>query len=959
MLVGASACRDAGDDITIGSTHALRNGPGCLTTAHDGSARLGTKITTNRTYDHMGDCGAAYVLDLDDYDASYNRGTYIADADAAPTTQLECERLQLRVYTWRRNADGTGTFLGAQAVNGTWVRDLWGGVRCEGPHMVLDRVQAGYQYGGDYRFGMRSQSTDASGNFTKRRIYVETLTSAPPLVAGQLADSVRSLVSQLTSNQNEGVVNPAVTALFDARNGASGIAFCRMTGLDLAFNEIAAPSLADIGANPATIQSFLTADRANYNSLCVPQGSPTAAQLQTRLIGTGQASLLLLQQIATALGVSTGTAQEVASRTMLDALGRLMPKCGTKADEINDFVHDGTLPAGMTGPNILLRNCAGSAASVRQALGLDPRGLDPRPLFQCVNTALADLNGTCQSPIADGGSTTPPGGSTTPPPTPSGEVDDCTIQVSTPCPAAAAPGTQCFEYIESEDPDCGYRTKRRAVETAVSQLGNAIAPHQVTATRLRTEKKIEGAVGNYLGIPGSTVKAGLWVGTKLGVLANPVGGGAATAAVVVGGAGRVAAWATNQLLREEEKFINAYKEEIRKWCKVSPSAKGCEDYRRCPEFDLSATRGFYSTPMPDGGRRPIDFYDRINHCLCNHIGPGTASAFLCPDADDRLKQECLTNPFTGGPNDGPRRDCVRFMEPPGVDRGALLTQFCQLAKPACGPDVFTTADGGCGCPDGPRGNPEPADLCKDVTNALRCGEDIFASTDLATCGCQSTTSGSVPFGGRPGCRTNPASFPGGRDAFMTAHRDDVFLDRRYDVAGRAGEPYRDVLMFKSGYRAAVTPSLRRRDFEKVGDRLKLDVYVPVAAPKSGYKGAIQAYCSCGNTNNRALGQVELQQLPGGKVSPVLFTLTAQDRQACCLSGDGDMRVTIAVNTESGAPANVGVAGFDFDGAPITNRDVSPVCDANPLLPYLVPRTWTLPDGTIIDPREGLGSPLFR
>ena len=44
-----------------------------------------------------------------------------------------------------------------------------------------------------------------------------------------------------------------------------------------------------------------------------------------------------------------------------------------------------------------------------------------------------------------------------------------------------------------------------------------------------------------------------------------------------------------------------------------------------------------------------------------------------------------------------------------------------------------------------------------------------------------------------------------------------------------------------------------------------------------------------------------------------------------------MRVTIAVNTEPGAPANVGVAGFDFDGAPITN--VGPACDANPLLPY--------------------------
>jgi hypothetical protein len=297
---------------------------------------------------------------------------------------------------------------------------------------------------------------------------------------------------------------------------------------------------------------------------------------------------------------------------------------------------------------------------------------------------------------------------------------------------------------------------------------------------------------------------------------------------------------------------------------------------------------------------------------------------------------------------------VKYLEPESVDRNALVGEFCQKARPNC--DAFVTEAGGCGCAESAPAEGDPMDLCRDIENVSRCLDDVMSTLDLSSCGCQPLDSGRTPFGGTPGCQLDPKAAPGARDAWLTIDYDDVFLDRRFDVTGFDGEAFRDVLMYQPGYTAAVSPGLFRSNFVALGDRLSVDVYVPAESPATGYFGAVQAYCTRGNTINRYLGQVEIEADAAGNVQPIDFALTEQDRQRC-FGGDDEFRLTFAINSDVSATSTLGVAGFDFEGTLFPVDRPSPLCpDPTPEIAVLPPTvtTWTFPDGQVLPISELIG-----
>lgn len=902
----------------------------CDTVAPDRTLEGGGTVNTTRSYNHTG-CASAYLLDLNRYSAANTAGTLVAYADEIPTTRAECEKLELRVYVWRRAQNGSSEYVGNTSEPGRWVADPWGEEYCEAPAVRVEDEIEGYAPGSNYRFGLRAQTLDAAGSVQRRELYFETMTlERPRLARDVIADLER--VSDLFAAQPQGRVDPVAAELFGSGDGV----FCRHMDVELSLYELVFPTLTDLGANAETITSYLEAERTAHEFMCEVEfpSASVVQHFQFELASATDRMLELVGQIGSALGISTADAADAVNGQLLGAISGLVQECGVDAGRVADFVHLGPEGGGPTLEAALFGGCSPQLGALRGRLGIAPRGdLTTRALEQCINDAVADLDRECNSPIASGGSA--------PAAQPSSTPADCSMAVKVDCPASSPAGQECWEYHDSGFPGCNHKTKVESVTREVKQIAERLEPHQALAEQIKKEQALEESGATVVTYGGG---AAAWFAAKTG--------NAALAATILGVAETTAqglnaiAWVSEKLLEREQEIVTRGKAEITEACKLAPRAPVCREYQqRCPGFDLSGGPAWYeSSPDFAGGSRELTFYDRINHCMCEALG---RNSVFCPQEDEREKHDCLTDPM-GGPDDGPRPECVKYLKPDSVSRDAFDVEFCKKARPECEATVFVTEAGGCGCPSAPgEGNPE--DLCRDVENVLRCQEDAMASVNLANCGCQPVTSGRTPFGGNPGCLLDPAAAPGSRDAWLSLEYDDLFIDRRFDVRpASGGETFRDVLMYEPGYTFAVTPGLYRKNFEAIGDRLNLEVYVPPESPASGYFGAVQAYCTRGSVQNQYLGQVEIDASAAGSLFAASFALD-QNLRSRCFGADDEVRLTFALNTEPDAPRALGIAGFDFAG------NLFPVDRPNPLCPdpapegpvSLVPtiRTWTFPDGT--------------
>jgi hypothetical protein len=106
----------------------------------------------------------------------------------------------------------------------------------------------------------------------------------------------------------------------------------------------------------------------------------------------------------------------------------------------------------------------------------------------------------------------------------------------------------------------------------------------------------------------------------------------------------------------------------------------------------------------------------------------------------------------------------------------------------------------------------------------------------------------------------------------------------------------------SGYVRLDSIPVNSWDFDVIGTRLDLDVYVPPAGqPQPFWLGAVQLYLTIPGAQmvNNFIGQVELT--PGGTGwRTAAFTLPANVR-AALLEAQSNVRIGIAVNTPNGAP----------------------------------------------------------
>ena len=113
------------------------------------------------------------MVDVNNYSAG-DLGSLVSYASAAPTNADECARTSLRVYVWRREANGTRTFVDNVIRRGSWVPDGFGGNHCAVPNVDVTTTFPAITRGGNYRFGLRASVLPASTEAEVfKQVYIE------------------------------------------------------------------------------------------------------------------------------------------------------------------------------------------------------------------------------------------------------------------------------------------------------------------------------------------------------------------------------------------------------------------------------------------------------------------------------------------------------------------------------------------------------------------------------------------------------------------------------------------------------------------------------------------------------------------------------------------------------------------------------------------------------------------
>ncbi len=114
-------------------------------------------------------CEHAYRIDIDSLDLDSTAWDMVEDAGTVPTTRSACEKLRTGAYAWRRNANGTTTFL-----DSVWEWAKWTGGECVVPSISLQKELRVTENGAAYRIAASARNYsvagDSSSGFTKRSL---------------------------------------------------------------------------------------------------------------------------------------------------------------------------------------------------------------------------------------------------------------------------------------------------------------------------------------------------------------------------------------------------------------------------------------------------------------------------------------------------------------------------------------------------------------------------------------------------------------------------------------------------------------------------------------------------------------------------------------------------------------------------------------------------------------------
>jgi len=891
-------------------------GAAAATISGSGSVRSGTSYNPST-------CFRAYLADVNNYNPG-DLGTIVAYGSAPPTTAEECTRTSLRTYVWRREVNGTATFIDNLIRRGTWVDDGFGGKRCATPNVDVTTELPAVTAGGNYRFAVRASVLPAS---TEAEIYKAIYIEATPRLPRLTADT---FITQMTRYATAlpgagGAIDPGVSRVFGFRSYPAGLKgqMCRTWKLQVSLmrqNDLSLKRM--VQTDRAAIVDQRSASAEQVRALVcdpLPAGMTTATALSNlqAAIKTHLGALGSVQQDAMRfMNVSSSEAAQLIAQSLMIDLNRTARGCGAVSSEIQAFLNAGTLPAGMPGADILTRNCTGTSALIgaRNGIGADTGGNRQTKYRACVDKQAAQFTNSCTGPRVESDPTNAN------PSAPTGNNG---------CPAGKDKDLSTNSCVDPPNSSTPTTTDEQQVQTYI-QAGEQ---YQESTRRADTYTKlsvVEGVLAGVTGVLGGLIATGGATTIVIGTAAIPAAVvtavPAAVLTLVAAGAGAVAYFANNSAKKAHEQM-----------CAIDKVA--CQDNtgNRCAEYDLAGNRAWFQTEgspfHPDGYE--TNQANQIDDCICQLFDRDYGqlpSAFQfggpsgwCPTEKERQAEECLRNPEAPAPADGApklRPECLALMQPKEVDRASLQNRWCKYKMPNC-TGAFVQDDGTCGCPDVVPGVPGTGvgPACQNI-NVLDCLPD--GMLDEKTCLCVPSFAGL----GCPG---------GGRSGYLAKTPNDVLLASfpKESAAIRS----KNLLMAVSGNTPVTTRKMLDPKLTALTS-VKLFTRVPTPTVSSGLQGwAVQLLCTNegANVQNRSLGTAQLQNLTPG-AQTLTFSLTAADRTACFNNSRSAARFEIRTNNQVGQPR------LGFEDLSVTN---------------LIDDLPTLPDPCRTPPKPGPspGDPL--
>jgi hypothetical protein len=668
--------------------------------------------------------------------------------------------------------------MGSAEGRGAWRPDVKGVNRCVTPTMNLERQIPGYSsvpgQGGapSYRIGLQARKQT---NFVIQPVAIATI--APPTPTDRLSQLARFTTA--IDATPPGSIFSDVQDLFNRKGTPAGNAICRATQIDRTVAKFTTKSFVRAGGTAAAASQRASSIDTIYTALCTPAG--TVANLQLGLDQYGHAMMSLWNQLGQA-GPQLGqfNPANMIGQIGNEAIGVLVSRCGLDGRDLLSFIIDGTLPPGKTADNLLTGSCSGStpeAVALNLGVGVNFPGQTQAQARDRFNKCMVDTVGQdrCNDPRADGAPDPAPDGTVTCLDANGGAVScedrkmTCldTNQNVVPCDSQK---TATHDQIKADD--------QKVVDT-VSTAPDRIAPQDPDQN-----KAAENANAQAL----KTFGADLLLIGSLGALAKEPNW--FTALLAAGAAAVAAGEHCLDSAEECDKVVNAagrlFFPDLYPGNGPIAAGKppdGNHGAAMCaPDFNTGGP-DWYETVGPPGSTREMNHDDRFNHCMCelldsNYAGKTTGlTPAGCPSAEEKLRQDCLTNPFGPDPQQIPnpdapvRPECLRALSP-SANIGTWQSRICGAKD--CGPGLMhmTDLDGNCSCIP-PITDPQQGLPCTNGAVAQCTGED----PNSASCGCPPPRGGSAPLGNDQLCQYVPddPSWPGSLNGFFLADPKDAFV----------------------------------------------------------------------------------------------------------------------------------------------------------------------------------------
>jgi hypothetical protein len=934
--VGCNPSDDGGPTETVEG--ALSSTEQCGTLSADAVLKGGGAVRSSATYGRSA-CFDGFLVDINNYSQRNTEGTRVTYGRIAPTTQAACENIEVRAYIFKKNSDGTAPFMTNKVQRGVWVTDASSGVgRCSTPSILLERDIPGYAPGASYRLALRAAQVSP---YQRQEVYVET---QMPTIAVPPAHQLNSLavVQENLHSVTPGAIDPAIQAIYSAPGGAQANIECRLMQLELSALKVMEPQFVRAGASSATVSRRTSTVDAVYQGHCVRRDD-TIQQFQSRVSDELDALLAMQGEIAGAIGSSFGEAAEVMAAIWHTELARIQAGCGSSPNEVLGFLASGTVPAGMTGPNVLLRSCAGTPSATQSALGIASRPNIGATLKSCIVNSfngpkLASKSACHEDPRADGPAGNDAGGG----------FPECKTSASSaaciqrllgvsPPTAAQKELTERLTKLDNAYWEAVIGISR--AEERAAQLALSSAEHALDAAKLGQQAATVNLEARLLAV---TAAAELATGDPLSAAADE-----AMVRVLDADAAMLSLESANASVKSAQENLDATKinqgeipklkekEEKSKaaLCKEAPATPGCvpidDPRKQCPEWEMES--GPVWVNSEDSGQE-MNMANRVEQCTCEAIKSiagsftrnGVAMTVVCETDSEKTKNACV-----GGIATMPNPDtCWDYMQPGEVDRDALRADMCQhILCPA--DNLGVVVDKVCRCLKAPT-DATLASTCNfnGAAGSLRCGADAGLVCDALGARCVGYDAGRKPLA-TPGCRVPTGIQLGGRNEWGFVNTSDVFAAT---FPSRPSIVDRDIFMVKQGFISMAAPELNTNMYSQIGNALRVSVLGPDVVP-TGDRGSLQLYCSNAklNISNAFCGQKEFTNIVAGQLNSFDFALPSACT-ACIGDGTTNFRWGLGFRTPTNQTTRAGLAGFQWTGTMTNRPNVVPGCDPEPVDP---------------------------